>query len=620
MYKKILKHIGIIFLISFLCELIVLGYNFTINKVYNKFHLIGNESIETVKENMIFEEDGENCYIKIKNTENVKIYNVSLVLNQENQDVYLRILFNNDGRFIPKENKEASKFKIYFLSGMETNEFLVTYPKGTIDNGKIEKVVINDNIQYMPKIEFSLIQTSLIFIFIMVIYVIIMVHKYFPGENLKKEYIFLILASVIGLVLVFINVPQVRYDEHAHFWKSYEISEGHLKSDRENGLPSSVIDLFMREDGSYPNREFNYETVKEKMSVKLNQNERQDFAVGATAGLTPVSYIPQVIGTTIGRLLRLSPIAILWMGRITNLLAYIAIIFVAIKLIPSQKWKAILMIIALFPMNLNIASTLSPDMTIISVTILAISYTLYLKFQKEKIDLKNITILGILCVIPMICKVVYFPLCLLVLLLPKEKFEDKTKIKIAYCITIFMMIIPYIVCKKLFTATTGEIAIRTNTLEQCLFAISDLMRDIGTLINTMYSEFSNYFFEAIGGWNTIPVISVAIFIVLLLVMFLESNENDKYKFSKKDKIICSIIAGIEILGIMAGLYLTWTQAQVTVIEGVQGRYFLPVIPILALAFSNNIISYKIKNKEIKYMIFIILTFIIVCGFSIKAYI
>ena len=130
--------------------------------------------------------------------------------------------------------------------------------------------------------------------------------------------------------------------------------------------------------------------------------------------------------------------------------------------------------------------------------------------------------------IPIVCKIVYFPLCLLVFILPKDKFENKLKKNLYYILTILIIFGTYFVLNKLVAKGDYAIAIRTNMTEQILFTISDLSRDFITAINTFYSESSLYFFELIGGWNTINIISVAFFIILLFVMFEKDKESTQY--------------------------------------------------------------------------------------------
>lgn len=618
--KNIFKVILIILIVSIALEGTIVLYNFVISKLYKKFHFIENQSIEIEKSNLEITDDESSYYLNVRGIEQ-KIYNISLVMNDKNQDVYMRVIINNDAKFIPKENANATKFKVYFMSGIESNEFSITFPKTQIDLDNIQKIVINDNIDYMPTIKFSIIKTAIIFGCLLFVYAVIKIYKISNERDIKikKEFIFFALSLVIGIILVFISAPQVRYDEHAHFWRAYEISCGNIISRTTNELPTSVIDLFRRDDGSYPNREFNYKTISQKIKDNLNADDVQIFPVGATGSLTPISYIPQVFGVIVGKVLRASPIVILWMGRLANLLMYIILVFLAIKIIPTEKWKSVIMIIALFPMSLNLATTLSPDTTILGVTLLAIAYVLYLKFNVKTIKLKHIFLLSILFMVPTVCKIVYFPLFLLFFILPKEKFTTKTNRLISFLGMLGIVFIPYLILNKLVSFGDYAIAIRTNMTEQILFAASSLSGLVKTGINTFYGEISKYFFEMIGGWNTINIISIIIFIVLLLVTFGKYEENENYKFNLKDKIICTVIIVIEILGVLAAMYLGWTQARQTVIEGVQGRYFLPIIPLLFLILSSNKLQYNIKNKGVKFILLMIILYIIIFGFTVRAY-
>lgn len=618
--KVISKQLVIALIISLIIELGIMLYNVVINKIYTKFNFIGNNSIEISKQDLNIEIENNETNIKVKNISNTKIYNIALILNKENKDVYMRVIMNNDAKFMPKENAKATKFKVYYLKGIETNEFSINYGEGTIEPDSIEKIVINDNLDYMPKIEFSVIQFLIIFIILEIIFIISLLYKMSETKNIKikKEILFLYMALFIGIIFVFINVPQIRYDEHAHFWRAYEIARGNIISRTTNELPNSMIELFKRNDGTYPNKEFNYETLKEKISEPLNEENKIAFPVGATGSLTPISYIPQVIGILIGRVLNFSPMVILWLARMANLLCYIALVFLAIKIMPFEKWKWIIMIIALFPMTMNLAATVSPDTIIISTTLLAISYVFYLKDVVKKITMKNMILLGILFMIPIVCKIVYFPLCLLVFILPKDKFENKLKRNLYYILTALIIFVTYFALNKLVAKGDYAIAIRTNMTEQILFTISDLSRDFVTAINTFYSESSLYFFELIGGWNTINIISVVFFIILLFVMF--NKESTQYEFNRKEKNIVLAIIIIQALGVIAAMYLGWTQARQTTVEGIQGRYFLPILPLLCMLICRNKFDCKIKNKEMKFIIALIVIYIIIFGFSIKSYI
>jgi len=73
-------------------------------------------------------------------------------------------------------------------------------------------------------------------------------------------------------------------------------------------------------------------------------------------------------------------------------------------------------------------------------------------------------------------------------------------------------------------------------------------------------------------------------------------------------IYCSLLTG-------------WTKPNATVIDGLQSRYFIPIIPLLLILISNNIIKINIKNENLIYVILFIIstlitTFTLIEGFYI----
>ncbi|BBC81624.1 DUF2142 domain-containing protein [Acetobacter orientalis] len=85
---------------------------------------------------------------------------------------------------------------------------------------------------------------------------------------------------------------------------------------------------------------------------------------------------------------------------------------------------------------------------------------------------------------------------------------------------------------------------------------------------------------------------VKIFLIFITLTFLLSAKgfsNKKLSNLRISGLIILILSTI--FGIFTSLYLTWTPVGRPVIEGVQGRYFLPVVMLVALAPS------LIKNTQ-----------------------
>ena len=614
--KDILKHLKyliILFILSVIFESVIFIYNNFINKFYDHRNLINNTSIEISKDELEISDVDEYGYAAIsydKKIENVS--NIKLVTKEPNQDIYMRLFYNNEEQFIPKSNKDGTEFKVYLDEMKSIESFKIVYYAAQLNTSNIDKIIINDNLSYMPSTVFSVSNVLNCFAILFLIYITIVLYRFLKKKKIEVANIFLVLAILIGIISCTLNVFLAKYDEHAHFWRAYEISTGTIISGTGNKLPKSIFDVVIDENGIYQIEDIaNYNNMKEKLKVSLDENSTCNNRVGATANLSPISYLPQLIGIILGRLLRLKPMLIVLMGRLTNLISYIVVMYTAIKLMPKEKWKDIIAIVGILPMSMYIAASLSPDAVIISTSMLSLSYIMKLKYGKQKVRWKESIILGILFMIPIMCKIVYLPMLMLFFLIPKEVFESKKTRYINFIIVVSITAFSLFIWNKL-PAPESEIVIRINTEEQINFILSDLQRDLWVVRNTVIYNTSDYYSTMIGGWNTSCFTISIFFVMILFSVFGENTDymNDKqYKLTKCNKIIMGIVFISAMALIFGGMYATWTRAQFEIVEGVQGRYFLPILPLLLLILDSNVFKYKIKNRNLNIVYLIILLYI-----------
>ena len=74
-------------------------------------------------------------------------------------------------------------------------------------------------------------------------------------------------------------------------------------------------------------------------------------------------------------------------------------------------------------------------------------------------------------------------------------------------------------------------------------------------------------------------------------------ERNKVAFDTKQKAFCMLIAIGTMILTITGLYLHWTGVGADLVEGVQGRYFIPVILLVVLCIGKKENYIKIKNIQ-----------------------
>jgi uncharacterized membrane protein len=194
------------------------------------------------------------------------------------------------------------------------------------------------------------------------------------GEYVTAQRAFLVLSILFGIAFVFITPPFQTPDEPHQFFRSYQVSEGELLAvvhRQPNGdvaeiggyLPSSLSETTRKAMGTVPShcdiKVDLHENVFSLLGVPLDQHRRTFVPFTDTARYPFVPYLPQAVGVLIGRVLGLSPLLLLYMGRLTNLAAWIFLTYWSIRVVPTGKW--VFFLAALTPMSLFIGASISGD-------------------------------------------------------------------------------------------------------------------------------------------------------------------------------------------------------------------------------------------------------------------
>lgn len=458
--------------------------------------------------------------------------------------------------------------------------------------------------------------------------------------KMNLEYIFAISVLLLGLGYMLVLPPLSAPDEVGHYISSYRLSntllfkqavyeDGHVLIRACDLFLEDINTDYMPEGKGTEEEPFMKKNISSKGVVlgqlltqdtykRIRDNEISRYKVMESEDMnklyaisyhppvntTPIVYLPQATGISIARILDLNSIALVYMGRAFNLIFFIIAVFFAIKIIPLGK--EILFGISLLPMTLHLVSSFSYDTGIIAFIFLFIAYILHLCYKKSRIDYKDIIILSALSAMFAPCKLVYMPIVFIIFLLPLNKFKNRGQwaISMLFIIaTIFLAI--FIVNTKSVIPYIAEGEKHIQWADKAGYSLKDILSDrkntFKLFYNTLVWQAYHYHMTMIGAFLgnideilEIPYIVIAAFSGSLILLAL--NRRDIYIRGIKRYIIYFLCIG-SFFAILLSMFLVWTPIDSKIINGVQGRYFLPILPLILIVSNNKTISI---NKDIKY--------------------
>lgn len=373
------------------------------------------------------------------------------------------------------------------------------------------------------------------------------------------------------------NIP----DENAHLARTEYLIEGHLFPEQdvqEFDTIASVRELIANveipfDDSSIIGKEIDYTPDK--------------FWHIATANIS-LLYFPQAIGMGLAKFLGLSVLWMMWLGRFSNLLTYCLLISLAIKIAPDLK--VMLLFVSLLPMSIQQAASFSPDALINGGAIFTIAFFIYL-YYKPFVSRNQLLLFFALCMFVTVSKVSNICFGGLLLLIPREKEDDRKKFWIKRLILLFLVGISgclyyYYTCQFAPGLWNQEYITQNNvsSSEQIHYIFSNFSYWIRTYAYSLINQLPDYLLSLNNfGWLKIycPILTV-----VMIFLFAKCNDYKKSSLAFWERwYIFILVFGIYFLTSFA-MYLGWTPVGATYTAGVQGRYFIPALALFGLIYIN----------------------------------
>ncbi len=420
--------------------------------------------------------------------------------------------------------------------------------------------------------------------------------------------LFLIFGALFGLAFLVLIPPNQVVDERAHLVRAYSVSEGRSVPDFLTPVPQPVIQMmeWFRnvEDVDLAHRWITAEDLGYWLHKPPNQGRIENLSNGVANTYTGVPYLASGVAFAIARLVDLPPLALFDMGRLANLIVFLLLVYWSLQILPDFHLP--LFGLALMPMTLVEAASLSADSVTLATSFLLIAYVLNLAFADtpRTLSWSEIAILTLLVLISALTKFNIW-LVLLVLLIPQHKLRSRVN---RYLLTALLLVL----CCGAYAAWR---AIDARNVE--VFTVQDrlgghhidiranaawLVHHPRLFLADTWSSWQTFgrryltMFVGTFGWAQMPVpFSIALSYVAVLFAAVIS-QTTRVSLRMWQRLLLAIVFLGSLLSTFVLLFINETplsyiksqMPSISMVIGVQGRYFIPFALCLFLAASGRI--------------------------------
>lgn len=430
-------------------------------------------------------------------------------------------------------------------------------------------------------------------------------------KKCRLETTVLVSLLFIGMIYNFLMLPYMAPDERTHIDMTYRYSNDLL------GIEYTGNDVTITkrmDDAKFKLTEnpslSNYYQVYHHLLEGVQDDTLVTTNASANVYAPFFVYFPAIIGMTFARLLGFGTIPMLMLARWCNLAFFALCIWWCMKKLPFGKLP--LAVIALFPMTIQQCTSFSYDAVITGVLFLFSAYVISMTYEEGPLKASDALIVSVLSALLVYGKSgVYLPVCLAVLLIPAKKFGNGKRKLVSAGAVFGIGLLSYInrnsgtVTQVISTtAETSAVGGTAGNAVDMGYTIGYFLQDpwklIQILANTVADKMDFYVESIVGqkmGWVEVEISRVVVigFLILFLISMLKVRGEKQY-VTAGQKWWISIVCLLSIGMILMGMLLTWTPFGHVSIEGVQGRYFIPLLLLASLLGRNRTILLN-ENKD-----------------------
>ncbi len=419
------------------------------------------------------------------------------------------------------------------------------------------------------------------------------------SQRLPLEVVVCGMLLVFGFLYAVLMPPLVNPDEGPHFMRVHAIASGQVFPHVKDGVafqtvPASLSSFQQRmatiigkPDAKYP-----YHQWFADSHARLPAAEEQVIVQTSAVRMSPVQYLPHIVGYWCGRLIfAASPTLYNWqarviMSRLGGVVFAAAVYYMVIRRLSHLRYVTAATV--LLPMSVLLAAAVTSDTVLLAACVAYAAAIAHVHIVGRREDTETYAILGSAFLIGSI-KWVYLPLLAAVVLL-KPRLPVR-EFRIVAGQTALMALAGLAISATLFFPVE---AMNSTASEQMRYLLDRPGEMLRLPLRSLIVNRDFYLISMMMNFGSLDT-SVPIVVIAMLAWWYVAMMVADCCFGSTlvptFKTVVATAMGIlvTLYAVFLGIYCQWTSLThgvgTDLVQGVQGRYLIPMLPFLALIAS-----------------------------------
>ncbi|WP_068274461.1 DUF2142 domain-containing protein [Aldersonia kunmingensis] len=415
-----------------------------------------------------------------------------------------------------------------------------------------------------------------------------------------------LLAAIFGVTFAVITPPFWGHDEITQFGRAYQVAHGGIQPQQiydnrgvsyGGEVPISVDALMGYALDDYTNSpEEPAPLAQSPRGYELLENQPVTSAERTiwftnTSAYSPLPYLPAAAGIRVAELLDLNVGGLMLATRLAGLAVYLALIAFALRALRGSRVQWLVCAVALLPITVFQAGTVTADTMTNAIAILVSALLLKGLFLGMPLNRVETAALLTAAVALPLCKPAYALLAMAVLVVPAERMGLSGWKRVLPWLFAAIGAAAFVAWNAISSPTTEGMGLMRRESQwhsvrpgdQLSEVLGDPLHFSNVLAQSVLRRDQEWFDEFFGelgfGYVTVPATSI---VACLIALALALGIAERFTASHLRTAIVGAGVAVTTAAIFGTLYLGFSPVGYFIVDGVQGRYFVP-LAIVAFA-------------------------------------